>query len=312
MTDSPIVSALPLTDDIAPTIDSLVTRQLSAHTRRAYRQDAAEFAAWLAREGLTLARLTLSDIAHYRRYLSDTFANATANRKLTVARKLLDEAVQRGILPGNPAHSVRGFPSDTTETPHTVLTLAQAKRLLSVIDTSTRMGKRDYALILLLLRTGLRRSEVAALRRGDLREEQGYTVAVIQHGKGDKRRSVKIPTDVWQAIFTYLAAVKGVDSAADAPVWVQFRRGDHWTIAPMSASVIHRVVTAYAAQVDLDLSPHGLRATFVTLTLEAGAKLYQVQYAVGHADPRTTERYQKRKLNLADNAVDYLHITKED
>lgn len=39
-----------------------------------------------------------------------------------------------------------------------------------------------------------------------------------------------------------------------------------------------------------------------------GAKLQQVQYAAGHADPRTTERYQKRKINLDNNAVDYLHF----
>jgi len=51
-----------------------------------------------------------------------------------------------------------------------------------------------------------------------------------------------------------------------------------------------------------------LRASFVTLALEGGARLQQVQYAAGHADPRTTERYQKRKQNLQDNAVDYLDL----
>jgi integrase len=56
------------------------------------------------------------------------------------------------------------------------------------------------------------------------------------------------------------------------------------------------------------LTPHGLRATFVTITLENGASLEQVQYAVGHSDPRTTERYHKRKLNLENNAVDYFRL----
>lgn len=48
--------------------------------------------------------------------------------------------------------------------------------------------------------------------------------------------------------------------------------------------------------------------TFATIALEQGAPLHQVQYAMGHEDPRTTERYQKRKLNLDNNAVDYLNF----
>jgi integrase len=72
---------------------------------------------------------------------------------------------------------------------------------------------------------------------------------------------------------------------------------------------IEGIVKARAATIGVyDLTPHGLRASFVTLALEGGASLHQVQYAAGHADPRTIERYQKRKLNLDDNAVDYLKL----
>ena len=74
--------------------------------------------------------------------------------------------------------------------------------------------------------------------------------------------------------------------------------------------MIQRVVetACEVADLNLKLTPHGLRATFVTLALEGGAKLEQVQYAVGHADPRTTERYHKRKLNLDNNAVDFIKL----
>ena len=57
-----------------------------------------------------------------------------------------------------------------------------------------------------------------------------------------------------------------------------------------------------------DSGPHGLRATFVTLALEGGAPLHLVQRAAGHADPRTTERYWRRKEGLDDNAVDYIRL----
>jgi integrase/recombinase XerD len=55
-----------------------------------------------------------------------------------------------------------------------------------------------------------------------------------------------------------------------------------------------------------EVSPHSLRHTFITLALEAGASLRRVQYAAGHADPRTTERYGRARQNLTDNATDYV------
>jgi site-specific recombinase XerD len=143
---------------------------------------------------------------------------------------------------------------------------------------------------------------------GDLSQEQGHFLATIRHGKGDKRRQIKLPVDVMRAVNIYLDALGWEDKNPNAPLFVQFRRGDHPQQLGISDQVIKRVVTDYAAKLNLKLSPHGLRATFVTLALEAGAKLHQVQYAVGHADPRTTERYQKRKFNLDDNATDYLRF----
>ena len=79
--------------------------------------------------------------------------------------------------------------------------------------------------------------------------------------------------------------------------------------ARLSDGGIARMVKARAKAVKIvEISPHGLRATFVTLAIEGGAALHQVQYAAGHSDPRTTERYQKRKLNLDNNAVDFVRF----
>ena len=91
-------------------------------------------------------------------------------------------------------------------------------------------------------------------------------------------------------------------------MFVAFTKGDKPTRAALSTDTIERLVKHYGRAAGVDVTPHGLRASFVTLALEGGAKLQQVQYAAGHADPRTTERYQKRKLNLDDNAVDYVRI----
>ena len=291
------------------TLEGLVSGQLSANTRRAYQHDARQFVEWLATQDLLLSALTPNDVKQYRRFLVDSYAPASATRKLIVARRLLEEAVERGLLPNNPARRVEGIEMEQ-ETPHTALKPQQARQLLEAIDLSTNQGKRDYAMLLLLLKTGIRRSECAALSLGDLLEEQGHYVLLIRHAKGNKRRKVKLAVEVRRAIDEYLEAVSRMELEKTAPLFVQFRRGDHSQEKPVSDHLIQRVVERYAeaSELGLKLTPHSLRATFVTLALEGGAKLQQVQYAVGHADPRTTERYQKRKLNLDDNATDYVHF----
>lgn len=308
--------------------------QLAPSSRRMYRIDAEQFAAWMIERGLTPKTLTRSDMIAYRAYLQEAYRKATAERKLVVARRLLEELVIGEVLPKNPAHQVKGFKLDD-ETPHVVLTEQEAQALLDVIDIGTLLGRRDYVVILLLLRTGLRRSEAAQLSISDITMDQGHYVAIVQHSKGDRRRTVKLPVDVWREIDGYIQALKDYHAqrreeqeaapdqdeetrlleqqhtmASGDPLFVSFRRGDHPTRRPMGDKAIETQVKRYAARVrGLErLTPHGLRASFITLTLENGAKLYQVQYASGHKHPRTTQRYHGRKTNLDDNAVDFLKL----
>jgi site-specific recombinase XerD len=291
--------------------------QLAASSRRQYQSDAKHFAIWLSQRGLSLAKINRDAMIEYRLHLADTYpVAATASRMLVVAKRLLDEAVKRGVLSANPASDIKGFRSGgDKETTHTALTKAQTKALLAAVDRTTSRGKRDYALLMVLVYTGIRRAECAGLTLGDLREEQGYQVAVIRHGKGNKRRVVKLPVPVRQAIDAWLAALSAtpqIVTSTAAPLFIQFRKGDNPDkhLSGLSTNAIENIVKYYAklAELPVHLSPHSLRASFVTLALEGGARLQQVQYAVGHADPRTTERYQKRKLNLEDHASDYLHL----
>lgn len=289
-----------------------VAGQLAPRTRRVYTLDARHFAAWLSARDLDLARAKRTDIIQYRRHLAESYAKSTAARMLVVARRILAEAVLRGDLSHNPAADVRGFATGDNETPHTALTRVQAREMLGAIDRATQDGQRDYALIMLLLRTGLRRSEASALDIGDIRREQGHVTVTVRHGKGDKRRTAKLPVDVHRAITDYLAACGRSRSGPAKALFIRFRSGPGGYARPTETRLgekgIEAIVKARAAAIGVTLTPHGLRASFVTLALEGGASLHQVQYAAGHADPRTTERYQKRKVNLDDNAVDYLKI----
>src|SRR5450755_3612487 len=142
----------------------------------------------------TLHLLTRSHLIAYRKYLGETYAKATAARMFSIARRILQEYVYQGALASNPAAGIKTFPL-ANETPYTTLSHDEAKALLKTVDMKTTKGKRDYAILSLLLRTGLRRSECSALNIGDLKPEQGHTIAVIQHGKGDKRGIVKVPVE---------------------------------------------------------------------------------------------------------------------
>ena len=285
-----------------------IAGQLSSRSRRVYAGDANVFADWLHANDIALEQINYVVISQWRGFLQEHYAPATAKRMWSVTRRILDEQVRLKRIASNPAKEVPGFKAED-ESPHIALTLQEARDLLAQVDTTTLKGKRDYALLSLLLRTGLRRFECAALTIGDLGMASGHHVLSIQHGKGNKRRIAKVPVDVHRSIAEYLEATKRTALHKSAPLFIQFRKGDHPVEAPISDHLIARTVHQYAGPLHMEkLSPHGLRTSFVTLSLEGGATLQEVQYAAGHADPRTTEGYQRRKLNLDRNAVDFIHL----
>jgi integrase len=123
---------------------------------------------------------------------------------------------------------------------------------------------------------------------------------------------IEIPTDLHRDIEAWLeaAAGAGVELRPKDPLFVEVRRGGHVPGRhPISGQSVYDIVKRRLKAMGKDgLGPHSLRATFVTLALEGGAPLHLVQRAAGHADPRTTEQYWRRKNDLDDAAVDYVRL----
>lgn len=298
-----------------------IAKQLAPTSVRIYRNDAKTFADWMIEQGLTPSTFTRSMMLDYRVYLDTTvskrtgkpYSKNTKHRMFTVATAIMKEQHASGNLQTDVTERVAGFKSGNDETTHLALSKHEARDMLAGIATHTTTGKRDYAILQLLLKTGLRRAELVSLNMGDIKQMDGHTVAVVQHGKGDKLRVVKLRVEVVRAIKAYTKELpdKGDE---DSPLFVAIRRGDHPTSRRLTGEAIEDIVRKHAPEFDSTLvasassklTPHGLRATFATIALENGAPLEQVQYSLGHRDPRTTERYQKRKLNLDHNAVDVL------
>ena len=152
-------------------IDRALAGLLSDHSRRAYAADFRDLARWLHpdSEALTLEDLrglTVEALANYRDELrrGRGLATGTVNRRISAIRKLLQAAVDRGVRADNPAKAVRGYKSSYKETP--ALTEDEARRLIAQPDRATLLGLRDYAILQIAVRLGLRRRLVGVLTGG--------------------------------------------------------------------------------------------------------------------------------------------------
>jgi integrase/recombinase XerD len=312
-------------DTPAPAREAIVAGQWSANTRRAYEGDVLLFQRFLDAVGRAhLADVTRDDLIAYRGWLAGRYAPATVNRRLSVVRSLFREALLRGEVERDPSVHLKLL-RVADESPTESLDGLSARALLDGIDRSTLLGLRDAAILSLLIRTGLRRSEIGGLTVASLGTERGHHTLSVR-GKGDKRRIVKVPVDVWHDIERWLearTAIERQDGSAPAlqgadPLFVEVRKVGHGQDAHYRAvgqtgltpDAIWIIVKRHTASAGIagNITPHSLRHTFITLALEGRAPLHKVQYAAGHADPRTTERYHRRKENLDDNATDYIKI----
>lgn len=297
-----------------------VCKGVKKNSQRIYTSDGYKFGAWMQAQNLTPYTLTRDHMREYRSYLMGLYKPATAQRMWFVARKLIHEYLETGRLQQNPIpENDKGQKFHApTETTHTVLTKEDAESLLRQIDRDTTIGKRNYAILQVLLRTGLRRHECAILTIGNLRMDQGHYVLEVL-GKGDKPDTVKLPVDVYRHITAYLEACEiSIDITRPVqrntridtyPLFCRFKRNGKPAIEQgITGETIYHVVKTLAKKIGSDVSPHGLRATLITYLLGIGEPLHKVQYAVRHSRPETTERYDKKKKNLDDSALDRFHL----
>jgi integrase/recombinase XerD len=166
------------------------------------------------------------------------------------------------------------------------LSLEEVDRLLDQPDLATPLGVRDKAMLDLLYSTGLRVSELVALRVGDLQMEMGCLRCV---GKGNKERLVPVGKLALATVRQYLREVRPkLLRRGPSPFLFLNRLGGR-----MSRVAFWMIVARYGRQAGLrrSLSPHKLRHSFATHLLERGADLRSVQLMLGHADISTTQIY---------------------
>jgi integrase len=173
----------------------------------------------------------------------------------------------------------------------------QANHLLNAPDPQTLTGKRDRAILAVLLGCGLRRAELLRIKVEDLQQREGRWVLPDTTGKGSRIRTVTVPAGVKARIDAWLS--RGWDyHRPHLPAREQARchRGNR----DQGEKAVWRLVMRYAKATDLGkLAPHDLRRTCAKLCRKAGGELEQIQLLLGHASIQTTERYLGTEQALA-------------
>ena len=263
-----------------------VSRRLAANTVLAYQRDLGRLCAFAKQMNRALAALDRSDLeAFVRELMVSGLSPRSVARHVASVRGFYRFLVLDGHLTASPADDVQA-PRAWPALPR-FLSLDEVDRLLDQPDTETPGGLRDRALLELLYATGMRVSELATLRVGDVNLDRGLLTCL---GKGAKERMVPVGGPATEWTRRYLATAR--------PALLKRRESIRLFLNARGGSALSRVgfwkiVKKYGHQAGLrrDLSPHTLRHSFATHLLERGADLRVIQTLLGHADLSTTQIY---------------------
>jgi integrase/recombinase XerD len=198
----------------------------------------------------------------------------------------------------NPVLGVTRPPSMNRDGATPALGDDQALRLLEAPPVGTLKGKRDRAMLAVLLYHGIRRDELCKLKVGDIQSRQGVWHLRIE-GKREKIRYIPLAIAAQRLITAYLAEAKH-GAETDGPLFRPVKNNMTKTLAkPLHKASVWDMVRLYTRQIGIAgtaprLGVHALRATAATNALEHGADIAKVQEWLGHADISTTRLYDKR------------------
>jgi integrase/recombinase XerD len=273
------------------------------NTATAYRRDLAAWASWCHRLGVHPLAAERHHVDAWVRHLTTLpqprtgrpTSAATVARKLSALSGFYDYGVHdAGVLTHSPVASVRR-PRVSDESQAVGLTADELRRLLAA---AAAHSPRSMALVTLLTFCGLRISEALGADVRDYGHDHGHRVLKVTR-KGGKTARVALAPPVVRAIDDYLA---------ERTSGALFLSTDGTSRYPYTSAYEQLARLCRAAALPAGVSPHSLRHSYATESLRLGAALQDVQDALGHADPRTTRRYDRSRHNL-DRSPNYLLAT---
>ena len=259
---------------------------LSANTLASYRNDLKLFAQWLYQEktGVHLDKAGPEQLNSYFLACHVASKASSANRRLTVLKRFYQYQMRLGRIAVNPCARMHAA-KQPARFPH-ALSEFQVESLLAAPDCETAIGLRDRTMIELMYASGLRVSELTALKLSEISLTEGV-VRIM--GKGSKMRLVLFGAQADDLITRYMQESR--------PVILSGKQSDYLFVTArgtlMTRQMFWTLIKKYALKAGITdpLSPHTLRHAFATHLLNHGADLRAVQLLLGHSDITTTQIY---------------------
>lgn len=281
----------------------IAEQDIKENSKGTYRRALKQFFFFMSNNSIGL---TGNDILEYKKFLDgQKLAAYTINAYLVVVRRFFAWTESKKIYP-NIAKTVKamkkpqGFRKES-------LSDQQIARVLKGINQSTLQGKRDFAIINLLLRTGLRTIEIQRADIGDIAKYIDEAKFYIQgKGRDAKDEYVVLTYTSLKPILTYLEARGQADKSA--PLFSSI--SDRNNGKRMTTRSISRLIKNALLKADIDdrrLTAHSLRHTAITNALKGGASLQEVKTMARHANINTTLIYShnlERMANPAERLID--------
>jgi integrase/recombinase XerC len=293
-------------------------RDASAHTLRNYRVDLAQFLAYLEERSGGDGSPDPAGVDHLvvRGFLARLhgagLAKSSVARKLATLRSFFRFLCRQGRLRTNPAELVQSPRLPVRATPH--LSVDETFQLLAAVEASPEprtkinasLRVRDRAILELFYASGIRIGELVGLNRSDVDLREGLARVL---GKGRKERIVPVGRQAVEALDAYLAdrrhpSAAGTEQKAESGALFLNHRGGRLTARSVSRTVLHYLL---ASGLGKKITPHGLRHSFATHLLTAGADLGAIQDLLGHARLSTTQRYTHVGLGEVMKVYDQAH-----
>ena len=265
-----------------------------------------EFVDWYCSEPRLALNRTV--VLRYRSYLeARSLAPGTVNLRLGAVRRLANEAADSGLLSSDLAAGIRRVKGvrNLGVRLGNWLTVEQSLALWRSPDCKKLKGKRDRALLALLLACGLRRHEAVGLRIEHLEQREEHWAIVDLKGKAGHVRTVPVPGWVMEELRVWLNAA-GIDRGK---IFRRVTKMGRILGEGMTEKAVWHIVKDSAKRIGLEkLAPHDLRRTCARLCHAAGGELEQIQFLLGHVSIQTTERYLGCKQRIRSAVNDQIGI----
>ena len=280
------------------------------NTRRAYFKAVCRFSLWCETHGLgELTAVAPVHVAAYVEELQLSLSRPSIKQHLAALKMLFDWLVVGQVIPSNPAQNVRGPKHSQKKGKTPVLNPDEARALLDSIEADTPIGRRDRALIALMVFTFARVGATVTMKVEDC-YMQGRRVWVRLHEKGGKRHEVPANHHLDEYLEAYLEAA-GIKDQPKSPLFRSAAgRSGQLSDNGMTQPDVYRMIRrrAESAGIQTKIGCHTFRATGITAYLKNGGRLEVAQQIAAHESSRTTGLYDRRGDEISVHEVERIVI----